>query len=263
MKRIMQAGFTATVVLCLCMLPASCERDEQPEQSSPSASTTTTADSRADERNQMVDRIIQRWDITSDTAVEAMHETRRHLFVPEKHRSDAYLDTPLPIGHGQTISAPSIVALMTDLLRPQPDDVVLEVGTGSGYQAAVLAHIVKHVYTIEIIPELAESAERTLKKLGYDNVSVRAGDGYKGWPESAPFEGIIVTCAPTDIPQPLVEQLAEGGRMVIPVGQQWQAQDLYVLTKKNGEIIKKSVLPVRFVPMTGEAAAGGPEGDQR
>ncbi len=259
MKRVIRAGFIVTVVLCLCMLPTSCERDEQPEQApSQPPSTTTTTDPRADERNEMVDRIIQRWHITSQAAIEGMRQTRRHLFVPEKHRAEAYLDTPLPIGQGQTISAPSIVALMTDLLRPEPNDVVLEVGTGSGYQAAVLAHIVKHVYTIEILPELAHSAEKRLRSLGYKNVTVRAGDGYQGWPDHAPFDGIIVTCAPTDIPEPLVEQLAEGGRMVIPVGEQWRAQDLYVLTKKKGEIIKKSVLPVRFVPMTGETSDEGP-----
>jgi protein-L-isoaspartate(D-aspartate) O-methyltransferase len=201
----------------------------------------------------MVEDIVRRHGLESEQVIRAMVRTRRHMFMPEKYRTEAYRQTPMPIGHGQTISAPGVVALMTELLQPDSDDVVLEVGTGSGYQAAVLAHLVKHVYTIEIIPELAETARDTLKELGYDNVTVKAGDGYRGWPEYAPFDGIIVTAAPTDVPEPLVQQLAEGGRMVIPVGEQWRAQQLYVMTRADGGLQKEAILPVQFVPMTGEA----------
>jgi len=205
------------------------------------------------ERNRMVDMLVRMGYVSDERVIKALRIVPRHLFVPANLRHEAYVDTPLPIGHGQTISAPSIVAKMTELLEPDPDDIVLEIGTGSGYQAAVLAKLVEHVYTIEIIPELAQSAKRRLDGLGYKNVTVKCGDGYKGWPEHAPFDGIIVTCAPTDIPQPLIDQLKEGGRMVIPVGELW-AQELYLLKKERGRIVKKAVLPVVFVPMTGEAA---------
>ena len=157
----------------------------------------------------------------------------------------------MPIGEGQTISQPYIAAFMTEKLAPKPTDVVLEIGTGSGYQAAVLAELVKHVYTVEIVETLAKRAKATLADLGYTNVTVRAGDGYKGWAEHAPFDAVIVTCAPAHIPQPLVDQLKEGGRMVIPVGD--YHQELVLLEKKLGEVEKKEVLPVVFVPMTGEA----------
>jgi protein-L-isoaspartate(D-aspartate) O-methyltransferase len=202
-------------------------------------------------REQMVELLVRQGYVSSKPVIEALRSVERHLFVPEVYRSLAYEDTPLPIGYEQTISAPSIVAMMTELLEPRPEHIVLEVGTGSGYQAAVLAKLVKHVYTIEIIKELAESARKRLAELGFKNVTVRCGDGYRGWPEHAPFDGIIVTCAPTDIPPPLIEQLKEGGRMVIPVGEPW-AQELYVLRKEKGQIIKKAVIAVAFVPMTGE-----------
>ena len=204
-------------------------------------------------RAEMVKQLQRERMVQSQAVIAAMKATRRHLFVPQEVRQQAYYDTPLPIGEDQTISAPGVVAKMTELLDPQANDIVLEVGTGSGYQAAVLAHLVKHVYTIEILPPLAESAEKRLKELGYDNVTVRCGDGYQGWPEYAPFDAIIVTCAPEDIPQPLQEQLAEGGRMVIPVGPERGVQNLYLLEKQAGAIHKTAVLPVRFVPMTGEA----------
>ncbi len=206
----------------------------------------------AAQRNAMVDMLVARWELQEQRVIAAMRKTPRHLFVPEEVRPYAYVDTPLPIGNEQTISAPSIVALMTDLLKPKPEHIVFEVGTGSGYQAAVLGELVKHVYSIEIVEPLAHSARDRLRELGYENVSVRAGDGYRGWPAHAPFDGIIVTCAPNRIPEPLVEQLKEGGRMVIPVGEEHGVQHLYLLTKEHGEIVKKSVLPVRFVPMTGE-----------
>jgi protein-L-isoaspartate(D-aspartate) O-methyltransferase len=203
-------------------------------------------------RHDMVNALVREGWLKDERVIAAMRAVPRHLFVPEAYRANAYLDTPLPIGHGQTISAPSIVAIMTELLEPKPEHVIFEVGTGSGYQAAVLAKLVKEVYTIEIVKQLAEEAKKRLSELGYKNVWVKAGDGYQGWPEHAPFDGIIVTCAPTEIPKPLIEQLKEGGRMVIPVGDPG-VQELYLLTKQHGEIVKRAVLPVLFVPMTGEA----------
>lgn len=190
-------------------------------------------------------------DIRNERVLEAMRTVPRHLLVPENVRARAYGDHPLPIGYDQTISQPFIVAFMTEQLDPQPTDRILEIGTGSGYQAAVLAELIDQVYTIEIVEPLAERATKDLEKLGYENVHVRAGDGYLGWPEEAPFDAIIVTCAPENIPQPLVEQLKEGGRMIIPVG--GARQELHLLTKKDGEVRAEAVLPVRFVPMTGEA----------
>ncbi len=184
---------------------------------------------------------------------DAMATVARHDFVDSYGPDAAYANRPLPIGHGQTISQPFIVALMTDLLDPDAAHVVLEIGTGSGYQAAVLATLVKHVYTIEIIPELAKSAERRLAKLGYENVSVKAGDGYFGWPEAAPFDGIIVTAVGPDIPASLVDQLKTGARMVLPVGTQHTAQNLTVVTKQaDGGYTTEEVLPVAFVPLTGD-----------
>ncbi len=180
----------------------------------------------------------------------AMRTVPRHEFVPEEHRSSAYEDRPLPIGHDQTISQPFIVAFMTEQLQPQPTDKVLEIGTGSGYQAAILSGLVKEVFTIEIVEPLAKRAEGDLKRLDYANVFVKAGDGYKGWPEHAPFDAIIVTCAPDEIPLPLVEQLRDGGRMIIPVGPDGGVQELYVLEKRDGTVKQRAVLPVRFVPMT-------------
>ena len=180
--------------------------------------------------------------------MQAMKLVPRHEFVPIGARHEAYYNGPLPIGHGQTISQPYIVALMTDLLEPTADDVVLEVGTGSGYQAAVLSRVLKQVYSLEIIEALSIRAAETLRRLGYTNVECRAGDGYEGWPEHAPFDGIIVTCAPTRVPKPLEDQLAEGGRMVIPVGEKYD-QRLLLLTKENGVVKQKKVVDVRFVPM--------------
>jgi protein-L-isoaspartate(D-aspartate) O-methyltransferase len=192
-------------------------------------------------------------DVTDARVLAAMGKVPRHEFVPANLRDEAYADRPLPIGHGQTISQPYIVAFMTEQLRPKPTDKVLEIGTGSGYQAAVLAELVAAVYTIEIVEPLARRAMADLARLGYTNVWVRAGDGYQGWPEAAPFDAIIVTCAPEHVPQPLVDQLKEGGRMVIPVGP-IGAQELYLLEKRAGAVQRRAVLPVRFVPMTGQAA---------
>lgn len=190
--------------------------------------------------------------ISNSAVIAAMRKVPRHELVPANVRSSAYDDQPLPIGHGQTISQPYIVAFMTQELAPKPGDKVLEVGTGSGYQAAVLAEMGVQVYTIEIVRELAERAAADLKRLGYTNVHIRVGDGYQGWPEAAPFDAVIVTCAPHNIPMPLTRQLKEGGRMVIPVGGPWN-QELQLLGKDGGRMVRKEVMPVRFVPMTGEA----------
>ena len=202
------------------------------------------------ERKQMVEEqlLAPGRDIKNQRVLNAMATVPRHEFVPKALEKFAYLDGPLPIGYGQTISQPFVVAFMTEQLDPKPTDRVLEIGTGSGYQAAVLSRLVTEVYTIEIIEPLAKRAEADLKRLGYDNVKVLAGDGYRGWPDHAPFDAIIVTCAPDHIPQPLVEQLRDGGRMVIPVGA-LENQQLYLLQKHGTKVEQQAILPVRFVPM--------------
>ncbi|MCJ7752323.1 MAG: protein-L-isoaspartate(D-aspartate) O-methyltransferase [Armatimonadetes bacterium] len=200
-------------------------------------------------RRMMVRTQIRARGVKDERVLAAMETVPRAEFVPSAQRPHAYEDRPLSIGEEQTISQPYIVALMTELLEVKEGDRVLEIGTGSGYQAAVLAELTPHVYTIEIIPTLAERAEETLRRLGYDSVEVKAGDGYLGWPDRAPFDGIIVTCAPEEVPEPLKEQLREGGRMVIPVGPQWTHQTLYVLTKNGDTLEQKEIIPVRFVPM--------------
>jgi protein-L-isoaspartate(D-aspartate) O-methyltransferase len=205
---------------------------------------------RAREREQMVAQQIAARGVRDERTLAAMRKVPRHLFVPAEVAGQAYADHPLPIGHGQTISQPYIVGFMTEALDLDDDETVLEVGTGSGYQAAVLAEIVARVYTIEIVAPLAEESRTRLRDLGYSNVEVRAGDGYRGWPEAAPFDAIIVTAAAPRIPEPLMEQLAEGGRLVLPVGDEWQ--ELVVVTRRGDRFEKKRVLPVRFVPMTGE-----------
>lgn len=206
-------------------------------------------------RQIMVEKQIRGRGITNPRVIEAMEKVERHRFVPAAQRRAAYGDAPLPIGHGQTISQPYIVARMTELLGVGPGDKVLEIGTGSGYQAAVLAEVVGptgSVYTIEIVKPLGEQARETLAERGYGNIHVRIGDGYKGWPEQEPFDAIIVTAAPPEVPRPLLEQVKIGGRIVLPVGAVWQ--DLQVLTKRaDGTFDRQNVLPVRFVPMTGEA----------
>jgi protein-L-isoaspartate(D-aspartate) O-methyltransferase len=199
------------------------------------------------ERRRMVEEQIMARDVSQVGVLDAMQTVPRHFFVPEPIRDSAYRDRPLPIGSHQTISQPYIVALMTSLLELDGDERVLEIGTGSGYQAAILSRLAKRVYTIEIRPELAKSARATLTKLGYDNIEYKVGDGYEGWEEAAPFDGIIVTAAPPEIPAVLVEQLAEGGRMVVPVGR--GIQNLVVLTKTAEGLERETVAPVRFVPM--------------
>jgi protein-L-isoaspartate(D-aspartate) O-methyltransferase len=189
----------------------------------------------------------------SDEVLATLGRVQRHRFVPAGQVRHAYENRPLPIGHGQTISQPYIVALMTDLLEPDESDIVLEVGTGSGYQAAVLAELVDHVYSIEIIEALAESSRERLQRLGYDNVSTKLGDGYFGWEEHAPFDSIVVTAAASHVPPPLIEQLKPGGRMVIPVGGRFMTQLLLLLEKgDDGEIVTRQIGAVRFVPLTGE-----------
>ena len=189
--------------------------------------------------------------VFSQRVMAAMGKVPRHLLVPPEQAPYAYENRPLPIGHGQTISQPYIVALMTDLLDPKPDDVVLEIGTGSGYQAAVLAELVAKVYTIEIVEPVGRRAAEDLRKLGLTNVFTRIGDGYNRWPEAAPFDAIMVTAAAPSIPQPLVDQLKPGGRLVIPVGAQWQTQELLVIEKlADGSTTTRRTIPVRFVPLT-------------
>ena len=204
------------------------------------------------QRQGMVERQLQARGIKEERVLAAMAKVPREEFVPVDVRAEAYEDGPLPIGYDQTISQPYIVAFMTEKLRSRPSDRVLEIGSGSGYQAAILAELVADIYTIEIVEPLAKTAEATLQRLGYKNVHNKVGDGYKGWPEEAPFDAIIVTCAPENIPQPLADQLKDGGRMVIPVGERF-AQQLYLLEKKNGQLKESVTLPVRFVPMLREA----------
>jgi len=200
-------------------------------------------------REDMVRQQIMARGVEDPEVLEAMRKVPRHLFVPENYRAFSYRDHPLPIGQGQTISQPYVVAFMTEALDLKPSDRVLEIGTGSGYQAAVVAEIVKEVYTIEIIEELGKRARRTLEMLGYKNIRVKIGDGYKGWPEKGPFDAVIVTCAPERIPEALIEQLSDGGRMIVPVGRAGAVQRLVRAVKKKGKLETKEVMPVRFVPM--------------
>jgi protein-L-isoaspartate(D-aspartate) O-methyltransferase len=205
----------------------------------------------------MVERTMRARDITDEKVLAVMEKVPRHEFVLPEYLDQAYADHPLPIGFGQTISQPYIVALMTQLLQLQPGDKVLEIGTGSGYQAAVLAELVDQVYTIEIIPELARSAEERLRRLGYHDVHVRQGDGYYGWPEEAPFDAIIVTAAPDHLPQPLVQQLKDGGRLVVPIGPPGGYQTLWQIIKRGEELEANNIAGVLFVPLMGGGQRGG------
>lgn len=204
------------------------------------------------DRDRLVDERIATAGVRDTRVLEAIRKTERHYFVPPSQRSRAYYDMALPIGSSQTISSPFIVATMTEALQPEPTDKVLEIGTGSGYQAAVLSPLVDHVYSIEIVRELGEKAAETLAKLDYGNVSTRVGDGFLGWPDAAPFDKIIVTCSPESVPVPLVEQLKEGGMIVVPVGERYQ-QTLYRMVKEDGKLRREPLRPTLFVPMTGAA----------
>ncbi|MCG6156008.1 protein-L-isoaspartate(D-aspartate) O-methyltransferase [Rubinisphaera margarita] len=211
---------------------------------------TSAADPFERRREYLVSEYVEKEGITNPRVLESMRKTERHLFVPLSARDKAYTDQALSIGHEQTISPPFIVAYMTEILEPQETDRVLEIGTGSGYQAAVLSPLVKDVYTIEIVEPLGRRAASTLKRLRYENVHTRIGDGFKGWPEAAPFDKIIVTCSPESIPQPLIDQLKDGGKMIIPLGERYQ-QVFYLLEKKDGKMISRPLQPTLFVPMTG------------
>ncbi len=251
--------FVVTLVLAIALASAAespwkapAAGKEAPAASSEAPAAWKEAPAAWKEKSRVMveDQIVARG-VKDPRVLEAMRETPRHLFVPEEMRPYAYDDRPLPIGSRQTISQPYIVAAMTELLEPEPTDVILEIGTGSGYQAAVLSRLVKTVISIEILPELADRARKALAAANVDNVEVLTGDGYRGVPGRAPFDGIIVTAAPPEIPPPLVEQLAVGAKMAIPVGEFFQ--ELLVLERTETGVTRRSVLPVRFVPMTGEA----------
>lgn len=231
---------TATIV---CQSPS-------PERAS-TAPSSQGIDSYHQARQSMVRQQIAARGVRDQRVLKALREVPRHLFVPTPMQPFAYMDTPLPIGHEQTISQPYIVGFMTEALALKPGERVLEVGTGSGYQAAVLSRLVREVYSIEIVEPLATEATQRLQRLGYSNVKVRAGDGYQGWPEAAPFDAIIVTAAPDHVPQPLLDQLAVGGRLVLPVGK--RLQTLVRIRRTQTGFKREELLPVRFVPMTGEA----------
>ncbi len=216
----------------------------------PPPGETAEAERLAQEREDMVQDTIVGRGVADQRVIEAMRRIPRHLFVPEDFRSLAYSDDPLPIGYGQTISQPYIVALMTEALELESDDVVLEIGTGSGYQAAVLAELAGQVYSVEIIGALADQAQQRLAALGYDRIAIKHADGYFGWPEHAPFDAIIVTAAPDHIPAPLLEQLADGGRLVIPVGPVGAYQELYLVERQGGQFVTSSLGGVAFVPLT-------------
>jgi protein-L-isoaspartate(D-aspartate) O-methyltransferase len=238
------------LLIILTFLVFSCGKTEEKDSSMENNAQSDSLRMQ-EKRDWMVKAQIESRGVKDSMVLEAMRKVPRHLFVPKTYQEEAYADEPLPIGEGQTISQPYIVALMTELLGLKGEEKILEIGTGSGYQAAILAEIAKEVYSIEIICPLAQRAESTLKELEYKNVTVKCGDGYQGWKEHSPFDGIIVTAAPDHIPQPLVDQLKIGGKLVIPVGELFQ--ELILVTKTEKGIKKENVIPVRFVPMTGEA----------
>jgi len=244
MRVLVAASLLALLVSVLLMLP-------RLMHAAGGALASTPADADHEKRRHAMTRLIESRGVRDPRVLAAMREVPRHLFVPEGKREHAYEDRPLPIGSGQTISQPYVVAVMTELLTLEPSDRVLEIGTGSGYQAAVLSGLVARVYSIEIVPELAARARAALGAAGYGNVELRVGDGVQGIPDHAPFDAIIVTAAPARVPQPLIDQLAEGAKLVIPVG--GREQTLRVLERTPEGIVRRSLYPVRFVPMTGEA----------
>jgi protein-L-isoaspartate(D-aspartate) O-methyltransferase len=239
-------------VLCVSFLIFHGCASQRPENAAGVGSNTRNAsgDEFKDQRRRMVERQIRARGIKNQAVLEAMMKVPRHRFVTAEYVNSAYEDHPLPIGKGQTISQPYIVAYMTEAAEISDNEKVLEIGTGSGYQAAILGQLAKEVYTIEIIPELAERARRTLGELGYQNIRVKTGNGYEGWAEYAPYDGIVVTAAPDEVPKALIAQLAMNGKMVIPVGA--GDQEMMIITKTADGIIEKRTIPVRFVPMTGK-----------
>ena len=241
-------SFVICILTLLLLSQSGCALRQQSHYNSLSeVHSEQTSNSFSEQRQQMVSEQIKQRGITNQSVLEAMSKVPRHYFVPPHLVHLAYFDSPLSINYGQTISQPYIVAYMTAIADIQPEDKVLEIGTGSGYQAAVLGELAQDVYTIEIIPELAQKARQTLRKLGYDNIHLKIGDGYKGWSEHAPYQRILVTAAPEDIPPVLIDQLALNGKMVIPVGKYYQ--DIVIITKTNDGITKQKTIPVRFVPM--------------
>jgi protein-L-isoaspartate(D-aspartate) O-methyltransferase len=229
-------------VVCLAVLVGLSAWAAEPPEADPTAAA----------RRRMVERHLAERGIKDPRVLEAFRTVPRHKFLPPETRRQAYDDESIPIGKGQTITPPFDVAFMTEQLKPKPTDKVYEVGTGSGYQAAILSRLVKDVYSVEIHKELGERAAQVLKELGYNNVHTRVGDGYAGWPAAAPFDAIIVTCAPQNVPPPLVEQLKEGGRMVIPLGDRFN-QVVHLMVKRNGKLTDHELRPTLFVPMTGQA----------
>jgi protein-L-isoaspartate(D-aspartate) O-methyltransferase len=247
----MNRELVAFLFCCIFLCFSGCKNKEAPDTAGRQTRLPSEpADEFDEQRRSMVERQIRARGVRDTAVLAAMIKVPRHLFVPEDQRPLAAADHPLPIGYGQTISQPFIVAYMTEAVEASPHEKVLEIGTGSGYQAAVLGELVKEVYTVEIIPELAERARQTLSTLGYLNVHVKTGNGYEGWGEHAPFDGIVVTAAPDHVPQALVDQLAINGKMVIPVGV--GDQEMLIITRTRDGVVEKRTIPVRFVPMTGK-----------
>lgn len=242
-------GVDAQLSSALGQTPAADRTQSEP---SPGKAKGAANDPTAAARNRMVERHLVERGIKNPRVLEAFRTVPRHKYLPEKTRRQAYDDESIPIGEGQTITPPYDVAFMTEVLDPKPTDKVYEVGTGSGYQASILSRLVKDVYSVEIHPPLSKRATQVIKDVGYTNIHTRVGDGYEGWPDAAPFDAIIVTCAPQKIPKPLIDQLKEGGRMVIPLGNRF-TQSVHLVIKKDGKLIDKELKPTLFVPMTGKA----------
>jgi protein-L-isoaspartate(D-aspartate) O-methyltransferase len=241
-----------------------CQAQDNDSGTAKKAETSAEEKRNAKLRNRMVDLHLVERGIKNKRVLDAFRTVPRHKFLPPNTRRQAYDDESIPIGEGQTITPPYDVAFMTEVLDPKPTDVVYEVGTGSGYQSAILSQLVKEVYSVEIHKPLSERASKVHKELEYTNIHTRVGDGYEGWPEAAPFDAIIVTCAPTKIPQPLIDQLKDGGRMVIPLGDR-VTQSVWLVNKKGGKLVKRELKPTLFVPMTGRAlreAAGKERSDK-